>query len=570
MVAVVTRPARGSCRCFAASCRCFVASCRYFVAPCRSFALLGGGVLAWLGLTGRIAAQDPAPFATADRCIACHQGVTTRNGAGASIGHDWRASMMANSARDPYWQAAVRREIMDYPEAAADIEAQCSRCHMPMANAAAEDEGRAGQVFAHLSAGNDGEFAALAADGVSCTVCHRMAPDHLGTEASFSGGFVFDQSAPPEGRPVFGPFEPDSGGAGIMSSATAFRPTEGAHVQSSELCATCHTLFTHSVRPDGEAGPEFPEQVPYLEWQASSFAGEQSCQDCHMPEVEEDVPVTMVLGNARPQVSRHVFRGGNFFVLRMLDRYRSELGTQALPAEMELSALRTEEHLRSAAASLAVTNARVQADEGRRLAFAVEVRNRAGHKFPTGYPSRRAWLHVLVSGAGGRTVFESGALAADGSIAGDDHDEDGFSYEPHHAEIRSPNQVQVYQAVMTDGAGRVTTGLASAEAWAKDNRLLPDGFDANLAGGRAAVRGAARSDDNFGPGGDQVRYSVPVGGFDGPFTVTARLRFQPIGYRWAENLAAYDAFETRRFVRYYREMAEASAITVAEASAVAN
>ena len=536
------------------------------------FALVCGYVVAAPGRSVPIAAQEAEPFATSDRCIACHQGVTTRDGVGVSIGHDWRASMMANSARDPYWQAAVRREVMDYPEAASEIEAQCSRCHMPMASAVAEHEGGAGQVFANLSAGGDDRIAALAADGVSCTVCHRVAADNLGMEDSFSGGFAIDLAAAPEGSPVFGPFEPDSGGTGIMHSATGFRPQQGAHVQSAGLCATCHTLFTHSVRPGGEAGPEFPEQVPYLEWQASAFVGERSCQDCHMPEVAEEVPVTMVLGRARPEVSRHVFRGGNFFMLRMLDRYRDELGTAALPAEMELSALRTEDHLRSATASVAVTDAEVQTDprQGRRLAFDVEVRNHAGHKFPTGYPSRRAWLHVVVTSADGRTVFESGALAADGSIAGDDHDENGSAYEPHHADIRSPNQVQVYQSVMTDGAGRVTTGLTSAEAWAKDNRLLPEGFDAAAAGERAAVRGAARSDGDFGPGGDNVRYSVDVGRSDGPFEVTARLRFQPIAYRWAENLAAYDAFETRRFVRYYREMAAGSAITVAEDVVVAN
>lgn len=378
-----------------------------------SLALAGGCrcLLAAPGLFAGVAAraQETEPFATADRCIACHQGVTTSEGVGVSIGLDWRASMMANSARDPYWQAAVRREVMDYPEATAEIEAQCSRCHMPMANVLAEYQGRAGQVFAHLPAENDGEMAGPAADGVSCTVCHRVTPDNFGTDQSFSGGFAIDRSAPPEGMPVYGPFEPDSGGAGIMHSATGFRPQEAEHVQSSELCATCHTLFTHAVRPDGEAGPEFPEQVPYLEWQASAFAGEQSCQDCHMPEVTEELPVTMVLGRARPQVSRHVFRGGNFFMLRMLDRYRDELGTVALPAEMELSALRTEEHLRTSTASVSVTGAEGQVG---RLAFDVEVRNHAGHKFPTGYPSRRAWLHVVVTIPDGRTIFESGAAAS--------------------------------------------------------------------------------------------------------------------------------------------------------------
>ena len=32
--------------------------------------------------------------------------------------------MMANSAKDPYWQAGVRREVMDHPQAQAAIEAQ--------------------------------------------------------------------------------------------------------------------------------------------------------------------------------------------------------------------------------------------------------------------------------------------------------------------------------------------------------------------------------------------------------------------------------------------------------------
>ena len=500
-------------------------------------------------------------FATSDRCIACHRGVTTTVGTDVSIGHDWRASMMANSARDPYWQAAVRRETLDHPEATEAIEAQCSRCHMPMANASAGYDGGTGSVFTNLpvARGADGE-PALAADGVSCTVCHRISPEGLGTEDSFSGGFLIDATTPPAGRPVFGPFEPDTGGAGIMHSATGFRPEEGGHVQSSELCASCHTLVTHAVRPGGAKGPAFPEQVPYLEWQASSYAGDRSCQDCHMPEVEEDVPVTMVLGRARPEVSRHVFKGGNFFMLRMLSRYREELGVEALPRELESAAARTVEHLTTSTATVEVTGAEVR--DGRLVAD-VEVRNQAGHKFPTAYPSRRAWLHVMVTDGGGSKVFESGAFSPDGSVAGDDHDEDGSRYEPHHTEIRSPGQVQVYQAVMADAAGNVTTGLASAEAWVKDNRLLPNGFNTAAAGERAAVRGAARSDADFGPGGDRVRYSVAIDPADGPFTVAVSLRFQPIAYRWAQNLAAYDAFETRRFVRYYRAMAGGSAVTVA-------
>ncbi|MEJ2204659.1 MAG: hypothetical protein P8170_11150 [Gemmatimonadota bacterium] len=505
------------------------------------------------------------PFLTSDRCLACHKDVRTSVGEDVSIGYDWRASMMANSARDPYWHAAVRREITDFPEASEEIQDECSRCHMPMASVVARAARGAGSVFDNLPIGaGEGPEAALAADGVSCAVCHQIAETGLGTEESFIGGFEISLEGPAEGRPVFGPFQPDAGGVGIMQSATGFRPTEAAHVQSSDLCATCHTLLTHSIRPDGSSGPEFPEQVPYLEWQASAYAEEgTSCQDCHMPVVEEDVPVTAVLGRARPQVSRHSFRGGNFFMLRVLNRYRRELGVAALPQELALAADRTVAHLREATASVTVAEARIEAD---RLMADVEVLNRAGHKFPTAYPSRRAWLHVTVTDATGSVVFESGAFESDGRVVGNDNDVDGTRFEPHYTEITRPDQVQVYEAIMVDEAGAPTTGLLSADHWVKENRLLPVGFDEGRADDRVLVHGSAETDVDFGPGGDRVRYSVAVDPGAGPFTVEVELWFQPIAYRWAENLAMYDTFETNRFLRYYRDMASGSATVVAWSS----
>ena len=506
-------------------------------------------------------------FRTSDRCLACHKGVTTSAGLDVSIGYDWRASMMANSARDPYWQAAVRREVTEHPEVAAVIENTCSRCHMPMANVAARVGGGMGEVFANLPiGGSDAPGAALAADGVSCAVCHQIGPEGLGEESSFEGGYVISGELPAEGRPVYGPFEPDEGGASIMHSATGFAPTEGAHIQSSELCATCHTLLTHSARADGSRGPEFPEQVPYLEWQASSYAAEgTSCQDCHMPEVGEDVPVTAVLGRARPEVSRHVFRGGNFFMQKVLNRYRQELGVTALPQDFMLAVERTEQHLGGFTAVVGIVNGRLE--EGR-LVAEVDVRNLAGHKFPTAYPSRRAWLHVTVTDAAGGTVFESGAFSADGSVVGNDNDQDASRFEPHYSQITRADQVQIYEAVMADQGGAVTTGLMNAERWLKENRLLPAGFDSGRADEHVSVRGQATSDADFAAGGDRVRYSVPVGSARGPFTVSAELWFQPIGYRWAVNLGEYETFETDRFIGYYRDMAASSAMVVASGSTV--
>ena len=44
------------------------------------------------------------------------------------------------------------------------------------------------------------------------------------------------------------------------------------------------------------------------------------------------------------------------------------------------------------------------------------VKNLTGHKLPTAFPSRRAWLHIVVRDRDGKTVFESGALNPDGSF----------------------------------------------------------------------------------------------------------------------------------------------------------
>ena len=46
----------------------------------------------------------------------------------------WRASMMANSARDPIWRAMVSTEVAATPSRKAEIGAKCTRCHAPMAS----------------------------------------------------------------------------------------------------------------------------------------------------------------------------------------------------------------------------------------------------------------------------------------------------------------------------------------------------------------------------------------------------------------------------------------------------
>jgi len=505
-------------------------------------------------------------FATSDNCVACHNGLITADGRDVSIGNDWSGSMMANSARDPYWQAAVRREMIDHPEAAAEIQDECSACHMPMARYTAMSAGEQGQVFAHLPVGpNPGERAALAHDGTSCTMCHQIQPDGLGDEESFTAGFVVDETTPRDGRTIFGPFVVSEGRRHIMNSAALFEPREGAHVQDSGLCGSCHTLYTHSRGKDGEVIGTLPEQMPYLEWEHSNYPGRESCQSCHMPTLEKEMRVSAVLGEPREAFSRHVFRGGNFFMMRMLNRYRGELGVTAAAGDLQASARQTIEHLQSASAEIEVTARRRTAST---VEAVVRIRNKAGHKLPSAYPSRRSWLHVTLRDADGEIVFESGRLQPDGSIAGNDNDVDPRRYEPHYESIDDPSKVQIYEGILAGPDGRVTTGLLTATRYAKDNRLLPEGFDKGTAPADIAVRGVASEDGSFRSGGDTIDYLMDVGDTPGPHTVEAALWYQPISFRWAHNLAPYDAFETRRFLRYYESMSADSGLALANVRTV--
>jgi hypothetical protein len=510
--------------------------------------------------------EDPhAGMVSARHCMACHNGLTTPAGEDVSIGPAWRGSMMAHSARDPYWQAAVRREMLDHPRHRAEIESECSRCHMPMMHVAAQAQGRPPSVFDHLTtpAAPAGTPAALAAEGVSCAVCHQIAPDGLGSRASFNGGFVVGPAARAS-RPIFGPHEVDAGRARLMRSATGFEPAAAAHVQQSELCATCHTLYTTPLDPGAAPGFEFPEQVPYLEWLQSGFRTTRSCQSCHMPAVDRPTPISSVLGEPREGLSRHGFLGGNFFMLEMLRRYRAELGVDTPPAELAAAAAGTRDFLSTSAATLAVTRL---AHAGGRLEAEIVVRNLGGHKLPTGYPSRRAWLHVTVRDRDGRVVFSSGAPEPDGAIAGNDNDRDAARFEPHYREIRDAGEVQIYEAILGTSRRAVTTGLLSAVVYLKDNRLTPQGFDKENVPADVAVHGGALGDPDFLGGEDRVTYSVAIpADAPGPLTLEAALYYQPIAFRWAQNLHGYDAPEPRRFVGYFRSLSASSAHVLARAA----
>jgi hypothetical protein len=515
------------------------------------------------GTATSTAAHGGVALETSDNCLACHNGLVTPAGEDVSIGVSWRASMMANSSRDPYWQASVRRETMDHPSKRTAIEDECAVCHMPMARVAARQLGREAEVFKWLSATGPDRERQLAIDGVSCTLCHQIGADRLGTRESFVGGFMLAEPGA-AGPRMFGPYAIEHGPATVMRSATGARPEVGDHLRSSEVCATCHTLYTNALNEKGEVIGSLPEQVPYLEWQHSAFAGQRTCQSCHMPDVEA-TPISSVLGKPRERLARHTFVGGNFFVLSMLNANRRELGVVAPAPELEAARHATLRQLETATATIAIPLARRQ---GAQLDVEVVVRNLTGHKLPTGYPSRRVWIHLTVRDSSGRAIFESGAIESSGAIDGNDNDADPSRLEAHYREISRADQVQIYESVMGDGAGTITTGLLRATSFVKDNRLLPRGFDKRTAARDIAVRGAAQDDEDFTGDGDRVRYLIDGADAAGPLTIEAELRFQPIGFRWADNLRRYDATEPRRFVSYYDKMAAQSSAVLARTGTI--
>ena len=172
------------------------------------------------------------------------------------------------------------------------FEDECSECHMPMARTEASAGGRDGEVFAHLPVGAAATRAdRLAHDGVSCTICHQITDEKLGTPASFTGGYVVSSDRPLGNPP--GPLMPGRSSVRststrasttIMHSATEFRQAEASHVRQSELCATCHTLFTKALGPRRRGDRRAPGAGAVSRMAAQRLPREQrSCQSCHMP-----------------------------------------------------------------------------------------------------------------------------------------------------------------------------------------------------------------------------------------------------------------------------------------------
>jgi hypothetical protein len=263
----------------------------------------------------------------------------------------------------------------------------------------------------------------------------------------------------------------------------------------------------------------------------------------------------------RDGVRGHAFVGGNAVMLDMLRENAEALGVAAPPATLQRLADATRAQLAHRTADLDVE---ALARDGDELTFDVRVTNLTGHKFPSGYPARRAWLNVQVRE--GRTIlFESGAFDEEGRLV-------GFESEvglPHHDVVSAPDQVVVYEMVAEDLHGRATTALDEMAARTKDTRLLPAGWSADGPHATETAPLGVEGDDDFGAGGDVVTFRVSLAEHArSQLVVVARVYYQPIPPHWVDALRGSETEAAAWFVEAYERLAPAPE-TVAIATAVA-
>jgi len=463
------------------------------------------------------ASVDTDRFRDANACAQCHLvpdgSSALHDAAGRNVSPVllWRSTMMAMAARDPYYLAVFAEERSRDPDRAVEIDTLCTRCHAPAGSEELAD--RSGHLgFDDLVAGTD-DAAVLGREGVTCTLCHQIDSAGLGEERGFSGGFTVGYRRVVYGRyldPMTAP----------MQLIVNFTPAPGSQIAEAALCSTCHTVIV-----PGEAG-EVVEQATFLEWRSSTFATTgRTCQTCHVPTTDADgasITVLAVAGTPsnlgpRTPFGRHTFVGGNSYVLRLLSDAPEWSGAGLAASELLASADRDDAHLGEAA--------RLSIPVRDPVGFSVRVTNLTGHKLPTGYPSRRLWLHVRVD-VDGATVFESGAVDGDGAIVGATGQplpED----QPHRDTVTTTDEVQVWEAKLIDRQGAITHRALDARRYGKDDRILPEGFAPTGSDRTRTLPSGAEADANFVAGSDDVRFEPP-GGLPAGATIHVELCYQAL------------------------------------------
>ncbi len=526
---------------------------------------------------GNLPVDTSGLFIGSGKCAGCH-GIDnaanpianlTTEGENVSPTENWRATMMANSAKDPFWLAKVQHEIAINPQHENELINKCTSCHAPLGRFEALHDGIENYTMDMLASDS------LARDGVSCMACHSQQIETLGNvfsgELTYNGDTVWGPqlNIQPNDEPLY---------AAVMSSFVLIEPVPDTKFSKSESCAGCHTLATHTVDLGGTyTGTDFIEQATYHEWLNSTYNAmdtyDGECQGCHLPRTEE--PIILASGYSfmphREPYGQHWLVGGNSFMLELMKNNNQTLGLTASDEHFNTVIDRTLNQLHNETATLDITQGIVDGDTAR---YTIKLTNLAGHKFPSGYPSRRAYIEFVMTDEDGVEIFHSGELLPNFEVVGQN-----AAWEPHYDLVTDEGQVQIYEMVMGDVNNNVTTVLERADHPIKDNRLVPLGFVmSHPAYDTTMIVGVSASDLNFnyaageeGSGTDEIRYHIPVSGISGVVQVTARLMYQSLPPKWNDELFATDNPIINEFeAMYLAEGADPVEVAMAQTSSTLN
>jgi hypothetical protein len=494
-------------------------------------------------------------FLGSSNCQGCHGPDPMHIANIDTAGHDvdvyngWQSTMMAMSARDPMWRAKVSHEILVDSAHALTIQMQCTSCHAPMGHFTAVFKGATQYTLTDLMGDT------LGLNGVACGGCHEIGSDSAGL--AFSGGVNYDTS-----KVEYGPFVNPV--TGPMQLYVGLTPTYTTHTERSQFCASCHTLITPVYDSLGNAtGNNFIEQATYHEWLNSNFNPDRPCQSCHMPQLQEGVIIADGYLNLTPRspFNQHKFMGGNSMMLKLIQANQASLGTNVPDSLFDKTIAATLNLLQNSTINLTTQVDSVTSDT---LFVSVQLVNNAGHKFPSGYPSRRAFIQLAVTN-GSDTLFQSGTLPANYEFNGQ-----GQTYQPHYNVISNPAQVQIYEMVMGSADSSITTVLERCAMVLKDNRLPPQGFTTSFyAYDTALIVGNALNDPDFnysggseGSGSDIVHYHIPLNGFTGVANVASAVYYQSLPPHFLNDMFNYQSSYIDSFKSMY-QLADKSPVLIA-------
>ncbi|MBK9247873.1 MAG: hypothetical protein IPM69_07130 [Ignavibacteria bacterium] len=341
-------------------------------------------------------------FASPEECRSCHP----------DHFREWEQSMHAYAMKDPILFAL---DSVGQVRSAGRLGQFCVECHSPTAVSI--------DNIAH--SGERTKLSGISAHGISCDVCHRLAPNQSTTSNSLK--FILDSTR-------LGPIKDP------LPNAYHRSEYDSRFEDNSEICRPCHDFRTPN---------NFPIERTFTEWKNSTFPGRLiSCQTCHMKFYTGKAATN---GPERERVHHHTMVGVDVPLTEFPGRDETIAEIAAMltySVQMDVIAPKT-----------------VQSQDSS-ISMQVVIQNiLTGHNIPSGAIfERQMWLEIIAQDEKGDTLFASGML-----------DKNGDLLDYHSNEVRSGRVAEDKSLALYNGKayrhGEET--LFFWEADFVDNRTIP-------------------------------------------------------------------------------------------------